>query len=167
MTVQPRRGRGPWFWVALGCGGCLVLSVIGCVLMFFFSASIATLIGSQVEGNTTNSWSEAAGKTEMHLYEPTYLPTASGTPEIVSFGVGSLFQTVTASYPGSGLLIVEINRNPQQGNPGQQTEIEGADEAYLSESGELIVRKDTTWITLSNAPEDELRRVAESLRRVE
>ncbi|MDQ3328463.1 MAG: hypothetical protein M3506_08080, partial [Chloroflexota bacterium] len=97
MTVQPRRGRGPWFWVALGCGGCLVLSVIGCVLMFFFSASIATLIGSQVEGNTTNSWSEAAGRVGMQVYEPSYLPPESGTPEIVSFGVGSLFQTVTAS----------------------------------------------------------------------
>lgn len=167
MTVQTRRRRSPWFWVAMGCGGCLVLTIIGCVLATVFSASLATFVGSQVEGDTTNSWSEAAGKVDMQVYEPTYLPPASGTPEIVSVGVGGLFQTVTATYPQSGLLIVELNRNLQQGSPGQQIEIEGTDEAYLSESGEIVVRKDTTWITLSNLPEDELRRVAESLRRVE
>ncbi len=161
----PRPRRSPWFWVAIGCGGALVLAALTCVAAVVLSSLAARRVAQQVETGTTQSWSEAAARTDLQVYEPTYLPPSSGTPEIIVVGLGNALQTVTANYAG-GLQIVEINRKQEEGNVRREVSVRGAERAYIATSGALMVRKGTTWIILNGASEDELLRIAESLRRV-
>jgi hypothetical protein len=161
----PPRQRSPWVWVAAGCGGLLILGVLACVAFAIVGGFAARKVADQVEAGATHSWSETASRTDLQVYEPGYLPRGAGTPEIMTFGLGSALQTVAATYPG-GLQILEVNRN-EGSNARREVTVRGAERAYIADSGALVVRKGSTWITLDGLPEDALIRIAESLRQVQ
>lgn len=168
ITGPTRSWReNPWVWVGIAAGGCLVILLLACVAFAVVGGLAAREVNKQVQTGTTSSWTEAAARTDLEVYEPTELPEGSGAPEIVTFGLGGLVQTVTAGYD-NGLTIIEINQNPeQQSTDRRDADVPGTDEAYFSSSGQLVVRKGDTWITLSGASEAEVLDIAASLERVE
>ncbi len=161
---RPARRRGPWFWVALGAGGCVLLVVLACAAL----ALAGNIFGRRIAGNVTTDWATAAERTNLELYRPAYLPDDAGQPQIIPIGFGETVQTVTATY-GNGLTLVQVNQNPSQ-QGGETAEVEGADEAYFGRTGQgraLNVRRGQTWISLLGQPDRELIRIAESLEPVQ
>lgn len=164
MGEQPRRGRSPWFWVALAGGGCGVLLLLLCAALFLGGS----FLGRQISGGVTTSWPDAAAKTSMQLYEPGYLPDDAEEPQILPIGMGETFQTVTATYP-NGLVIIQVNQDAG-GAGGEPVEVRGAEDArFTATNGRrtLALRKGGTSVSLAGLADAELIRVAELLRPVE
>lgn len=168
----PRSGRGPTFWILLSLGGCALVGVVLCLALSVFGALTARFFGDELEKASTpvHSWTEAAAKTSMDVYEPAYVPEDAGTPEIIVFGLGGLFQTATGQYP-NGLQIMESNQDIGSGAGRESVTVNGADEAFWTTATgnrTLAVRRGKTWVNLSGLyNDDELIRIAESLRLVE
>lgn len=160
----PRSRRGLWIGLAAGIGGCMLLVVILCVAL----GLAGSIFGRRVAKNATTSWTDAAGKTSLELYEPGYVPSDAGEPQIIPIGLGGVAQTVTAKYSG-GLTIAQVNRAPNARERQEQVDVEGADEAWYGNTRDgraLTVHKNNTWITIAGRTDGELIKIAESLRRV-
>ncbi len=122
---------------------------------------------------TPASWQEAVQQTSLPLVEPTFLPPASGRPDLATLGRGQVSQTVTATYE-NGLVLAQNNQAAVLDGAGREVRIEGAEEARIVRSRGLLtlqLLREKSSVTLSisesgNLSEDDLVRVARSLRPV-
>ncbi len=167
---SPRRR----FWVILGLAGsgCLLtLLLVGMMgLVLLRRGTPAENVPSQV----VSGWPEAASRASVSIvvYQPEYLPPDSREPRVSVFKLSENIFEVNAAYP-SGLQISQTG-NQRVIPPGAQvpTVVKGTLEASFSteRSGRgraLIINKTGTWIELSGQPDDQLVRIAESLREVQ
>ncbi len=183
-TPQGGGNNRLWIGIAIGAGGCTLLLVLVCVGLALFGGIIGSRVATEVQKNLkhseTHSWSQAAKKTSLELYEPAYVP-GNKKVTIVSMGFGGFGNVVAARYPDTGLSItetdvesnLEITPVASGSSPGEsrrKAHVRGANEAYwvTTSGGErrLTLRKSETWIDLAGIGDRQLLRVAESLRPV-
>lgn len=163
-TILGFRSR---LWVIIGIGavGCVLLACVGIGLL-------GRVIDKRLIGDPVSSWAEAASRVQVEVYEPVRLPPGAGAPRIGISRPTEGGEEVRAIYPG-GLTIEESNAQRVAGPEQEQAavEVEGAEDAYFIVEGDqrtLVVNKGGTvfgtWISLSGTSDDELVRIAESLR---
>jgi hypothetical protein len=160
--------RRPWARVAIGAGILIALTMLILGAVVAVGRTALDMIGLHVDLAATHSWSEAASRTQLRVYQPAYLPAISGTPEIRTASLGEIAQDLTAEYPG-GLTISESEGPSASGDPIEAVSVRGAERAYFDTfegARILVVGKGDTWVLLSGLEDQELIRVAESLRPV-
>lgn len=165
-------GRRSWIIVGLAGSGCLLtLLVVGMMAVLLLRRGAPAENGpSQVVAG----WPEAASRAAVSIlvYRPEYLPPNSGEPRISVFELFENHFEVNAAYP-SGLQITQSG-GPRNIPPDarEPTQVEDASEAAFSSDASgrgraLIINKSGTWVELSGQPDDQLVRIAESLREVQ
>ncbi len=162
-----------WTGVGIGAAGFLLTLALGCVTSLVLAGLFGTVLRGSLDEANPASWQEAAQQTSLQLVEPTFLPPASGRPDLATLGRGQVFQTVTATYE-NGLVITQKNQPALLDGAGRVVRVEGAEDARLVRSRGLLtlqLLREKSSVTLSisessNLSEDDLVRVARSLQPV-
>lgn len=157
---QPRRRRR-WIWLLAGCGTVIIVLCIVAVIAL-------RIIGGNINSTRTSSWNEAARKTDIEVYAPSYVPPRAGKLTIVSPSFPGLAKTVIAQYSKSKLTISETDHGSEP-NQGERADVKNTKGAWFVQTRNqrvLFVHKGNTWVSLLGGSDAQLIRIANSLRRV-
>lgn len=142
------------------------------IAALFVCAAVYSIFreGSSGRGsNLASGYAEVANRVSFQLYQPSYLPPGAGEPLHRVPASSQDVQEVTARYPGGLILEQSSEQTVVGGATTQPVKVQGAEEAFFSDFAQrtLVFRKGNTWINLAGAEDEELIKVAESLRPVQ